>query len=110
MIDGHGDPNTSPDYADALAALYPLAYAVKFLSKTELGHDYVVMLLEALWWSEDLTAFTSRRDKSRWDWTLMNLISEWIAQNHLDTAREAAARSRVPWPSMECGSNATRRA
>ena len=23
MIDGHGDPNTSPDYADALNALYP---------------------------------------------------------------------------------------
>ena len=25
MVDGSGDPNTSQDYADALAALYPVA-------------------------------------------------------------------------------------
>jgi hypothetical protein len=50
-IDGRGDPNTSPACRDALAALYPLAYAVKFLSSTRLDQDYVVMPLEALWWS-----------------------------------------------------------
>ncbi len=36
-IDGHGDPNTSPSYAEALNALYPIAYALKFASKRELG-------------------------------------------------------------------------
>ena len=53
MIDGHGDPNTAPEYANALAALYPVAYKLKFLSKRELDRDYVVMPLEALWWSDD---------------------------------------------------------
>src|SRR5690606_41618990 len=43
MIDGHGDPNTSPEYAAAVAALFPVAYALKFASKRELGRDYVVM-------------------------------------------------------------------
>ncbi|WP_278255819.1 hypothetical protein [Nocardioides convexus] len=35
MVDGHGDPNTAQEYADALAALYPLAYTLKFTSKRE---------------------------------------------------------------------------
>ena len=37
MVDGHGDPNTAPEYADALATLYPLAYALKRASKRELA-------------------------------------------------------------------------
>ena len=92
MIDGHGDPNTSPAYADALAALYPLAYKLKFLSKAELGRDYAVMPLEALWWSADMSSFTSERDKSRWDWTLLNLVPEWITSEHVEAARGAAAQ------------------
>ncbi|WP_017614821.1 hypothetical protein [Nocardiopsis salina] len=42
MIDGRGDPNTSPSYAEAIQALYPAAYELKFASKRELGRDYVV--------------------------------------------------------------------
>ena len=50
MIDGHGDPNTSPMFAVAVAALYPVAYKLKFASKKALGRDYTVMPLEGLWW------------------------------------------------------------
>ena len=77
MVDGHGDPNTAPEYADALAALYPVAYALKFASKRELGRDYVVPPLEALWWAADMDVFTSARDKSQWDWTVMLLVPDW---------------------------------
>lgn len=42
MIDGHGDPNTTPAYAEAIEALYPVAYTLKFASKRDLGRDYVV--------------------------------------------------------------------
>lgn len=96
-VDGHGDPNTSPAYADAVTSLYPLAYGLKFLSKTELGRDHIVMPLEALWWSADLASFTSARDKSRWDWTLLVMVPDWITAEHLATARAAAARrGRAP--------------
>jgi hypothetical protein len=78
MVDGHGDPNTSKDYADALAALYPVAYKLKFASKRDLERDYVVPPLEALWWAADMAAFTSARDKSRWDWTAMIMTPDWI--------------------------------
>jgi hypothetical protein len=65
MVDGHGDPNTADDYADALAALYPVAHRLKFASKQDLGRDYVVPPLEALWWAPDMDVFTSARDKSQ---------------------------------------------
>jgi hypothetical protein len=89
MIDGRGDPNT-PAFAAAVEALYPVAYKLKFASKRDLGRDYVVMPLEGLWWAEDMDAFTSARDKSRWDWTLMIMVPDWI-----DEAAFAAAVDRV---------------
>ena len=42
MIDGHGDPNTAQEYADALETLYAVAYKSKFASKKKLERDYVV--------------------------------------------------------------------
>ncbi|QGK71704.1 hypothetical protein GIY23_21225 [Allosaccharopolyspora coralli] len=94
MIDGHGDPNTSPTFTHAVEALYPVAYKLKFASKRELGRDYVVMPLEGLWWAEDMDAFTTSRDKSRWDWTLMIMVPDWIEDDLVDTAvRQAGARN-----------------
>lgn len=90
MIDGHGDPNTSPAFAEAVASLYPVAYAMKFASKDDLGRDYVVPPLEALWWAEDMDVFVSARDKSQWDWTLMLMVPGWIDQ---DAFRAAMARA-----------------
>lgn len=70
MVDGHGDPNTSPLYTDSIETLYPVAYKMKFASKRDLGRDYVVMPLEGLWWADDMDAFTTVRDKSAWAWTM----------------------------------------
>ncbi len=64
MVDGHGDPNTSKEFQNAITALYPVAYKLKFASKIDLGKDYVVMSLEGLWWSDHMETFTSARDKS----------------------------------------------
>ncbi len=86
MIDGFGDPNTAPAYADALTTLYPVAYKLKFFSKTELGRDYVVMPLEALWWADDMSSFTEARDKSQWYWTAMIMVPDWITTDHFHQA------------------------
>ncbi len=95
MVDGHGDPNTAGEYAAALAALYPLAYRLKFASRTELGQDYVVMPLEALWWASDMDVFTASRDKSQWSWTAMIMVPGWITADLLTVAVDAvAAKSR----------------
>ncbi len=110
MVDGHGDPNTAQEYADALAALYPVAYTLKFASKTE-GRDYVVPPLEALWWAEDMDAFTRTRDKSKWDWTAMIMTPDWITEQMFEEAvAKVAAKDRpaslgkVRWETLAEGS------
>lgn len=95
MVDGHGDPNSSPEFADALEALYPVAYKLKFASKKEKGRDYVVPPLEALWWAEDVSVFTSARDKSQWDWTAMLIVPEWLNQDDV-AAAVAIVESKNP--------------
>lgn len=91
MIDGHGDPNTSQSYADALATIFPVAYKLKFLSKKELDRDYGVMPLEALWWADDMEAFTTAVDKSQWDWTVMIMAPDWITAEHVESVRATVA-------------------
>ncbi len=96
MVDGHGDPNTSADFTEAVAALYPVAYRLKFASKRELGRDYVVPPLEGLWWADDMDAFTAARDKSRWDWTLMLMVPGWIDHAAYVVAVEQVAAAKRP--------------
>lgn len=68
--DGHGDPNTSEDYRVVLEALYTMSYAVRAITKRELGWVHTVGPLEGLWYADDLGAFTVR-DKDAWSWTMM---------------------------------------
>lgn len=96
MVDGHGDPNTAKEYADAIAALYPVAYKLKFASKQDLGKDYVVMPLEALWWASDMGAFTADRDKSRWHWTAMIMVPDWITHEMFDVTLAKVASGDRP--------------
>ncbi len=100
MIDGHGDPNTAPQFGEAVEALYPVAYALKFASKRDLGCDYVVPPLEGLWWADDMEAFTAARDKSRWDWTLLMMTPGWIDVAMVETAI-AAVRDKDDRPRLD---------
>lgn len=81
MIDGRGDPNTSPVFAEAVRALYPVAYRLKFASKRDLGRDYVVPPLEGLWWAEDWDVFTTERNKSLWEWSMLLMVPDWIEES-----------------------------
>lgn len=94
-VDGHGDPNTSQDYRHAVEALFAVSYAAKFLSKRELGRDYVVLPLEGLWSARDLTAFV-RGAKDEWEWTMLIRQPEWIDAAMLSRARDGAHTKRLP--------------
>ena len=56
-VDGAGDPNTSPAYAQAMEILYGLSFTVKMSKMSgeepEGYVDYVVPPLEGLWWTEE---------------------------------------------------------
>ena len=106
MVNGHGDPNASPAFAEAIETLYPVAYGLKFASKNDLGRDYVVPPLEGLWWAEDMASFTTARDKTQWSWTLMLLVPEWLGAADVDAARAGArakadAKSTAPPPRLD---------
>lgn len=96
MVDGHGDPNTSQEFKNAISTLYPVAYKLKFASKLELGKDYTVMPLEGLWWADDMSTFTTARDKSQWDFTLMIMQPDWITQDMFQKAVTKVAKKNPP--------------
>lgn len=91
-VDGTGNPNTAPAYAQALEALYSVSFTLKFASKGE-GRDYVVGPLEGLWRAENPEAFVAR-DKDAWEWTMLINQPEWITEEKVATAKEAAAAKK----------------
>lgn len=106
MIDGSGDPNTSPAYAQAVQALFSVSYAAKFLLKKEpQGIDYAVMPLEGLWWSDDLAAF-QRNDRARWQWTMMimqpDVVSDALLLQVITDVKRKQALPAVDALRIEC--------
>lgn len=94
VIDGHGDPNTAPAYAESVEALYTVAYTVRFaLKRGPAAVDAPVMPLEGLWWTADMATF-SVEDKSAWDWTMMILLPPQATDDVVDEARAAAERKK----------------
>ncbi|MGZ8179574.1 GyrI-like domain-containing protein [Williamsia sp. SKLECPSW1] len=97
MIDGEGDPNSARSYSDAVATLYPVAYTLKADSRDVHGRDVRVMPLEALWWADDPSAFTTRRDKSLWRWTVMIVVPPWLGDDNVTRASaRVAEKGRGP--------------
>ncbi len=105
MVDGAGDPNTAQAYQDAVTALFPLAYTLKFASRKEFGIDTVVMPLEGLWHAPDMASFTSQRDKSAWLWTLMIMVpdhvtTEMFADAVASVEAKAVKKKEQPSPAL----------
>jgi DNA-binding PadR family transcriptional regulator len=93
-VDGHGDPNTAPAYANAVEALYGVAYTLKFASKNTLGRDFVVAPLEGLWRADDPAVFLAR-DKGSWSWTMMICQPDWITGAMVGEAVEKVAAKKA---------------
>ncbi len=96
MIDGEGDPNTSESFQQAIEALYPLSYTLKFMiKKGETAIDYSVMPLEGLWWADDMSSFTSGK-KDNWKWTLMIMQPEFITREMVELAIQQVKIKKNP--------------
>jgi hypothetical protein len=94
MIDGTGDPNTTPAYAEAVEALFSVSYTAKFMVKKGAGQvDYAVMPLEGLWWADDLSAFESN-DRSQWRWTMMVNQPDVVGDDVLHAALAEVKRKK----------------
>ncbi|MDD2926606.1 GyrI-like domain-containing protein [Rhodoferax sp.] len=94
MVDGEGDPNTSPEYAQAVEALFAVSYTAKFmLKKGPQALDYAVMPLEGLWWADDMSVFAGN-DKARWQWTMMILQPAFVADDTINAAMAEVRRKK----------------
>jgi len=101
MIDGTGDPNTSPAYTQAVEALFSVSYTAKFMvKKGPQAIDYAVMPLEGLWWAEDMAAF-STTDKSNWLWTLMILQPPVVDVALIHQAIDELKRKKKAGPAVD---------
>lgn len=99
MINGAGDPNTSQEYQQAMEALFPLSYALKFRVKKRTGVDYAVMPLEGLWWTDDQSQF-SMSNKTIWRWTAMIMQPEYVAAEMVAETLEEV-RKKKGFPALE---------
>ena len=92
MINGMGSPGDSQEYQDALAALYPVAFKIKFLSKAK-GKDYVVPPLEGLWWADNMEDF-NEGNRDNWKWTMMIMQPNWITEELFNEAIEITTNNK----------------
>jgi hypothetical protein len=96
MVDGEGDPNRSKSFSDAIEALYPVAYTLKFMvKKGPLAIDYGVLPLEALWWADDMSAFTLGK-KDDWKWTIMIMQPDFLTREMVKDAIAEVAKKKKP--------------
>jgi hypothetical protein len=93
MVEGEGDPNTAPAFQDAVETLFSMSYALKFAVRHQLGQDYVVMPLEGLWWTDDMTRFDIR-DKGSWKWTLLIRQPPGITEAMIEATRLEVGRKK----------------
>jgi hypothetical protein len=95
MVDGQIEegkmPGTSPDFQEAMEALYGVSYTLKFICKLRKNDpvDYPVMVLEGLWWVPGREF--SFESKDPWAYTVMILQPPVIT---LDLFAEALSQMR----------------
>lgn len=89
-ITGKGDPS-SAEFANDIAALYSVAYTIKFEYKTN-DLDFTVAKLEGLWWFDEVkysnlnmeTALTVPR--SEWEYRLLIRLPEYVNEKAVKEA------------------------
>lgn len=91
MIDGHGDPNSAPQFQEMMGALYTMAYGLKFALRAQ-GADFAVPPPEALWGGAGATL--DLQDKSGWDWTLMIMVPDIVTTEWFERVRAEAQRKK----------------
>lgn len=99
MVDGKGDPNTSPFYKAAVEVLYGLSYSIKMSkmgSVQPAGYfDYVVPPLEGLWWFDDNFfdgSVIGRKDE--FSWVMMIRQPEFVTSEVFENAKASLAKKK----------------
>jgi hypothetical protein len=92
LVNGEGAP-TSPQYGEAIEALFNVSYTLKFMVKKNIGVDFAVMPLEGLWWVDDMTKFSPDR-KDEWKWTAMIMQPKYVTDNNVKLTIELVKKKK----------------
>lgn len=89
-------PGDSPDFQEAVAALYGLSYTLKFMIKKRPGNpiDYPVMWLEGLWMTESGSYSYNTTTREVMTYTAMILQPEFITPELFEEARAQLQRKK----------------
>lgn len=90
-IEGKGEPG-GEEFSSRVGALYPLAYAIKNLSKKD-GRDFGVAKLEGLWWVEQKGPFLEV-PRSEWCWKLLIRLPDSITAEVVEKARQEVLKKK----------------
>ena len=100
MVDGEGDPSSSQEYAQAVEALFSVAYTAKFMvKKGPDALDYAVMPLEGLWWADDMSAFVAN-DRAQWKWIMMIMQPAFVSTDVI-SASIVEVRKKKSLPAID---------
>jgi hypothetical protein len=99
MSDGHGDPSCGGEFRDAMAALYPVAFSLRYAERSK-GVVYGSTPVEALWWTDEKGRLDPSRSRETWQWTAMLAIPRVVSWDDVDLARRSV-EERHPVPGLD---------
>ena len=104
MIDGAIEPGlapgTSPLFQENMAALYGIAYTLKFMLKLRKDDpvDYPVMALEGLWWVKDGNFYIDVKDN--WLYTVMIMQPDLVTPGCSPRPWSSCAKRKATSPAL----------
>lgn len=91
-ITGKGDPNGEV-FAECTAALYAVAYGIKFSSKQK-GFDFTVSKLEGFWWVDDHNVDPLTVPRDQWHYELAIRLPNEVTQQQFSESVLAAEKKK----------------
>lgn len=92
-IASHGAPE-APIFAASVAAVYGLAYALKFARKKRSGSDFKIAPLEVQWWAAGLARPLPEVPRDEWHWELRLALPQDVTPTELAAVVEAVTTRR----------------
>lgn len=99
MIEGTGDPETSPAFREAVQALYTASYTMKFSAKIAGIADWKVPPLEGLWRTSSGEDFTEAAT-GEMSWKALIMQPKIVTTEMLEQARAEAVRKKKDVPAL----------
>ncbi len=105
LVEGSGAPDEGADaptteFQQAIGALYPVAYTLKFTMRAEIGLNATVMPLEALWHAGEGGLLDATTPPSEWTWRAMIAVPDEVTPELFERCVAEAGRKR-PNPMLE---------